>query len=195
MNRKRTAVPNRFTKNNKTTSHHQAATSNPKGPKPVLLSCPPQAREHRGVRALFWSPGREKIAANTQLAMLDKVATKDHRHQATARWTNTDTQRGRGGQADRTRDHTQADATHKCTHARTHARTHTHTRDTENTHIPRYKNRQTNASHHGNQSGSSGPEVPFARSPERRCPTSSRPTSVHATNTSIRNGNFKSSPL
>ena len=66
---------------------------------------------------------------------------------------------------------------------------HTHT------HIPRYKNRQTNASHHGNQSGSSGPEVPFARSPERRCPTSSRPTSVHATNTSIRNGNFKSSPL
>ena len=63
------------------------------------------------------------------------------------------------------------------------------------THIPRYKNRQTNASHHGNQSGSSGPEVPFARSPERRCPTSSRPTSVHATNTSIRNGNFKSSPL
>ena len=59
--------------------------------------------------------------------MLDKVATKDHRHQATARWTNTDTQRGRGGQADRTRDHTQADATHKCTHARTHARTHAHT--------------------------------------------------------------------
>ena len=118
----------------------------------MLLSCPPQAREHRGVRALFWSPGREKIAANTQLAMLDKVATKDHRHQATARWTNTDTQRGRGGQADRTRDHTQADATHKCTHARTHARTHTHTRDTENTHIPRYENRQTNASHHGSQS-------------------------------------------
>ena len=65
----------------------------------------------------------------------------------------------------------------------------------QRTHIPRYKNRQTNASHHGNQSGSSGPEVPFARSPERRCPTSSRPTSVHATNTSIRNGNFKSSPL
>ena len=91
----------------------------------------------------------------------------------------------------------------RCSETHTHTQTHTHktdqkTRSTTNhthTHIPRYKNRQTNASHHGNQSGSSGPEVPFARSPERRCPTSSRPTSVHATNTSIRNGNFKSSPL